>query len=80
MDIDVERLEKDPEYWDTIRDMLARWQKDKSITVLGIHRPTKGPHDRQRDELIATIRSQGLITSEEIADAILSKYNLDPKP
>jgi len=60
MDIDVERLEKDPEYWDTIRDMLARWQKDKSITVLGIHRPTKGPHDRQRDELVEATPHPGL--------------------
>lgn len=34
---------------------------------------------RQRDELIAAIPHPGFNTKEDIADAILSRYNMEPK-
>ena len=42
-------------------------------------RPIRTKEQRQRDDLIAIIPHPGFSTKEEIAEAILSNYNLEPK-
>lgn len=48
-------------------------------------RPLKSQHERQREELVDMVCGQGFLSRDgnvswEIADAILSKYNLEQKP
>ena len=44
-------------------------------------RPLKSQHERQREELLSFLEGNWLqLDKEEIVDAILSRYNLEPKP